>query len=263
MAKMATRSDKQNQSVDMKRWVRPLKWIVGLLAGSLVAIALVMGSIWAFSVNTDNVFPISKVELVKHQFTDATGVYEVLRSMDDRGFFTFDMIEAEQALTTLPWVKSVQLRKVWPDTLQVTVTEQEPMAYWSLNGVVSVEGEVFYPNSLPQENWVQLEGPDNMAKDLTELLKLYQEQLFKKNLMIEKMELSERGAINIVLRDGLEVRLGNVHIEERIERFLQYIDSVKEQKEATLAYVDLRYQNGMAARWLESESSEINDGGSR
>jgi len=77
------------------------------------------------------------------------------------------------------------------------------------------------------------------------------------------MKLSQRGAINLVLTDGLEVRLGNVHVEERIERFLQYIDSVRQQKEATLAYVDLRYQNGMAAQWLENETSVTNDGGSR
>ena len=82
-------------------------------------------------------------------------------------------------------------------------------------------------------------------------------------MVIEKMELSQRGAINLVLTDGLEVKLGNVHVEERIERFLQYIDSVKEQKEATLAYVDLRYQNGMAARWNQNKASVISDGGSR
>jgi cell division protein FtsQ len=147
--------------------------------------------------------------------------------------------------------------------MQVTVVEHEPMAYWGDSGVVSVDGEVFYPTTLPKGDWVQLEGPDAMAKDLTELLKLYQEQLLQKNMMIEQMMLSQRGAINLVLADGLEVRLGNVHVEERIERFMQYIDSVKQQKEATLAYVDLRYQNGMAARWLENETSVTSDGGSR
>jgi cell division protein FtsQ len=261
MAKMATRSDKKQQSFE--GFSKPLKWVAGLLAGSLVAIALVFGGIWVFSVNTDNVFPISKVELKQQQFTDALGVYEVLRSIDDRGFFTMDMEQVEERLVELPWIKAVQLRKVWPETMQVTVVEHEPMAYWGDSGVVSIDGEVFYPTTLPKSDWVQLEGPDVMAKDLTELLKLYQEQLLQKNMMIEQMKLSQRGAINLVLADGLEVRLGNVHVEERIERFLQYIDSVKQQKEATLAYVDLRYQNGMAARWLENETSVTSDGGSR
>lgn len=261
MAKMATRSDKKERSFE--GFAKPLKWVAGLLAGSIVAMALVFGGIWVFSVNTDNVFPINKVELTNHQFTDAIGVYKVLRSIEDRGFFTMEMEPAEKQLVELPWVKAVQIRKVWPDTLQVAVVEHEPMAYWGEQGVVSTEGEVFYPTKLPQQNWVKLSGPDVMAKDLTELLQLYQEQLLQKEMVIEKMELSQRGAINLVLTDGLKVKLGNVHVEERIERFLQYIDSVKEQKEATLAYVDLRYQNGMAARWNQNKASVISDGGSR
>lgn len=261
MAKMATRGDNKQRSY--KGLVKPMKWIVGLLAGSVVALALVFAGIWAFSINTDNVFPINKVEMQKQHFTDALGVYEVLRSIDDRGFFTLDMGKAEEKLVSLPWIKSVHLRKVWPDTLQVMVQEHQPIAYWGDAGVVSVEGAVFYPDSLPETDWVHLQGPDAMARDLTELLQLYQEQLLQKNMVIEKMQLSQRGAIDLVLTDGLKVRLGNVHVEARIERFLQYIDNVKQQKEATLAYVDLRYQNGMAAKWLEHEASVINDGGSR
>ncbi|RDX36262.1 cell division protein FtsQ [Kangiella sp. HD9-110m-PIT-SAG07] len=261
MAKMATRSDKKQHSLE--GFAKPLKWAAGLLAGSLVAIALVFGGIWVFSVNTDNVFPINKVELQKHKFTNAVGVYDVLRGIEDRGFFTLEMEQVEAKLVELPWVKTVQLRKVWPDTLQVSVAEHTPMAYWNDSGIVSTEGEVFYPVETPQDSWVKLSGPDSMAKDLTELLKLYQQQLLEKEMIIDRMELSQRGAINVVLTDGLEVRLGNVHVEERIERFMQYIDSVKQQKKATLAYVDLRYQNGMAAQWVENETSVINDGGSR
>ncbi|WP_223669468.1 cell division protein FtsQ/DivIB [Kangiella shandongensis] len=261
MAKMATRSDKQERSYS--GFKKSLKWTAGLLAGATVAGALVFGGIWLFSINTDNVFPINKVELRKQQFTNAVGVYEVLRSIEDRGFFTMDMQQVEEQLLQLPWIKAAQLRKVWPDTLQVMVQEHQPIAYWGEAGVVSQQGEVFYPVEMPQAEWVQLEGPDKMAKDLTELLQLYQEQLLQKNMVIEKMQLSQRGAIDIVLTDGLEVRLGNVHVEERIERFLQYIDSVKQQKDATLAYVDLRYQNGMAAQWLENKTSVTSDGGSR
>ena len=261
MAKMATRGDKKEHTFEGLK--KPLKWAAGLFAGALVAIALVFGGIWVFSVNTDNVFPINKVELKKHKFTHAVGVYEVLRSIDDRGFFTMDMQQVEERLVELPWIKSEQLRKVWPETLQVSVVEHQPMAYWGDKGIVSMEGEVFYPVTQPQGDWVKLSGPDALAKDLTELLQLYQQQLLEKNMIIDRMELSQRGAISLVLTDGLEVRLGNVHVEERIERFMQYIDSVKQQKEATLAYVDLRYQNGMAAQWLENETSVVSDGGSR
>lgn len=178
MAKMATREERK-QAKSFKGWFKPLKWVLVIASASAAAIAFVFAGIWVFSVNTDNVFPINRLEVFEQQFTSAGEVTIAMKSIDDRGFFTMDMKTAEDKFESLPWVKSVQLRKVWPGTLQVTVEEYEPLAYWGMNGVVSTEGKVFYPEQLPEMNWVKLQGPDEMAKDLTVLLQTYQEQLLK------------------------------------------------------------------------------------
>lgn len=262
MAKMATREERK-QAKSLKGWIKPLKWVLGIASASALVVALVFAGIWVFSINTDNVFPINRLEVFEQQFTSADEVKAAMKSIDDRGFFTMDMKIAEDKFVALPWVKSVRLRKVWPDTLQVTVDEYEPLAYWGLNGVVSVEGKVFYPEQLPDMNWVKLQGPDEMAKDLTVLLQTYQEQLLKKSLFIEGMQLSERGAISLTLNDGLVVQLGKVHVEERIERLLNHIDVLKTHKSDALAYVDLRYQNGFAAKWFSNTTPLENGGGNR
>lgn len=262
MAKMATREERK-QAKSFKGWVKPLKWVLGIASVSAVAVAMVFAGIWVFSINTDNVFPINRLEVFEQEFTSAGEVKAAMKSIEDRGFFTMDMKTAEDKFAALPWVKSVRLRKVWPDTLQVTVEEYEPLAYWGLNGVVSVEGKVFYPEQLPDMNWVRLQGPDEMAKDLTVLLQTYQEQLLKKSLFIEGMQLSERGAISLTLSDGLKVQLGKVHVEERIERLLNHIDVLKTHKSDALAYVDLRYQNGFAAKWFSNTTPIENGGGNR
>ena len=262
MAKMATREERK-QAKSFNAWLKPLKWIFAIASASAAVIGLVFAGIWLFSVNTDNVFPINRLEVFEHKFTSAQEVTAAMKSIEDRGFFTMDMKTAEETFVALPWVKSVQLRKVWPDTLQVTVKEYEPLAYWGENGVVSVDGKVFYPAQLPKMDWVTLQGPDEMAKDLTMLLQTYQEQLLEKELLIEKMQLSERGAISLTLNDGLKVQLGKVHVEERIERLLNYIDVLKTHKSEPLAYVDLRYQNGFAAKWVSNITPIENGGGNR
>lgn len=262
MAKMATREERK-QARSFKGWLKPLKWVLAIASGSAVVVALVFAGIWVFSINTDNVFPINRLEVYQQRFTSAGEVKIAMKSIDDRGFFTMDMKTAEKTFVSLPWVKSVQLRKVWPDTLQVTVDEYEPLAYWGMNGVVSVDGVVFYPEQLPEMNWVKLQGPDEMAKDLTVLLQTYQEQLLKRALFIEGMQLSERGAISLTLGDGLKVQLGKVHVEERLERLLNHIDVLKTHKSDQLAYVDLRYQNGFAAKWVSNTTPIENGGGNR
>lgn len=262
MAKMATREERK-QAKSFKGWFKPLKWVLVIASASAAVVAFVFAGIWVFSINTDNVFPINRLEVFEQQFTSAGEVTIAMKSIKDRGFFTMDMKTAEEKFVSLPWIKSVQLRKVWPDTLQVTVEEYEPLAYWGMNGVVSTEGKVFYPEKLPEMNWVKLQGPDEMAKDLTVLLQTYQEQLLRKSLFIEGMQLSERGAISLTLNDGLKVQLGKVHVEERLERLLNHIDVLKTHKSDALAYVDLRYQNGFAAKWVSNTTPLENGGGNR
>lgn len=262
MAKMATREERK-QAKSFTGWLKPVKWLLAVASATAVVVALVFAGVWAFSINTDNVFPINRLEVFEQQFTSSSEVKFAMKSIEDRGFFTMDMKVAEDKFVSLPWIKSVQLRKVWPDTLQVTVEEYEPLAYWGMNGVVSVEGQVFYPQQLPEMKWVKLQGPDEMAKDLTVLLQTYQEQLLKKALLIEGMQLSERGAISLTLSDGLKVQLGKVHVEERLERLLNHIDVLKTHKSDQLAYVDLRYQNGFAAKWVSNTTPLENGGGNR
>ena len=43
-------------------------------------------------------------------------------------FFTMDLARARTALARVPWVRSVALRRQWPDRLEVTIDEYEPLA---------------------------------------------------------------------------------------------------------------------------------------
>ena len=46
-------------------------------------------------------------------------------------FFTMDLERARGALTAVPWIRNVALRRQWPHRLEVTVDEHEPLARWN------------------------------------------------------------------------------------------------------------------------------------
>lgn len=252
MAKMATTKTKSKK--DFKGVFTSLKWLAGLFAGAILALSLVVIVIWAIGVDTDNVFPISKVELSGQKYTQGGEVSAQLKTISDKGFFSIDMENVEQAISQLPWVKKVQLRKVWPETLQLSIVEHYPLAYWGANGVVSKEGEVLYPNRLPNEPWVILSGPDNLAKELTNLYEVYRAPLNEKLLKIESMHLSDRGAVSLQIAGGLLIELGKADFDKRVNRLLSNINSLKAHKERPLAKVDLRYQSGFAVSWQQVEN---------
>ena len=57
------------------------------------------------------------------------------------------------SLVKVPWVRAVALRRAWPMTLEITVSEHEPLARWNDSALVNVQGETFsadYDGELPQ-----------------------------------------------------------------------------------------------------------------
>ncbi len=241
-----------------------MKWLFGLLAGAALAGVLVFGVIWLMAVDTNNVFPLNRLEVKGQKYTQGEELYAVLQQVEDRGFFSMDMQLAEQKLLNLPWVKRVQLRKIWPKILSLQIQEHQPLAFWGQTGVVSTQGDVFYPPQLPKENWVTLSGPEPLASELTELLQTYQEQLDQKQLFIKSMQLTERGSVSLQLENEIEVKLGKYQVAQRLQRFIEQIDTVKSYKKSPLAYVDLRYQNGLVVAWQQALTPlKNNDNSSR
>ncbi|NVJ65597.1 MAG: FtsQ-type POTRA domain-containing protein [Gammaproteobacteria bacterium] len=248
--------NKQRPSNILQKAKSSMKWVLGLFAGAALTLCLVFFGIWIVGVDTSNVFPLNRLEVTGQNYTQANELYERVQAISDRGFFTMDMQQAEEELLALPWVKKIQLRKVWPETLNIQITEHQPLAYWGEQGVVSVEGKVFYPQALPEKNWVTLNGPEAIADELTQLLQMYQLQLASKQLQVQSMALTERGAVNLKLADGVDVKLGNYQVEERLGRFIAQIDNLKAYKNDPLEYVDLRYQNGLVAAWQNDASTQ-------
>lgn len=81
MAKMATREERK-QAKSLKGWIKPLKWVLGIASASALVVALVFAGIWVFSINTDNVFPINRLEVFEQQYTSADEVRAAIKSID-------------------------------------------------------------------------------------------------------------------------------------------------------------------------------------
>ena len=58
-------------------------------------------------------------------------------------FFTLDLAQARAAFEKLPWVRKVNVRRQWPDRLEVAIEEHLPLARWGRRALVNAHGEVF------------------------------------------------------------------------------------------------------------------------
>lgn len=61
------------------------------------------------------------------------------------GFFNVDLDGIKKAAAKLPWVDSIVIQRMWPDTLVIQVTEKRALARWKENALISDRGKLFYP----------------------------------------------------------------------------------------------------------------------
>jgi len=166
-------------------------------------------------------------------------------------FFTLRLADARASLQRVPWVKSVALRRRWPDALEVTLAEHEPLARWNDNALVDTEGEAFsadYDGELPQ-----LAGPEGSAAVVTDRYREFGKALASRSLSIAELRLSPRGAWRIRTSGTprLTIELGRNAPDERLMRLVSYYPKTLgalARAGTPVEYVDLRYRNGFAAR---------------
>jgi cell division protein FtsQ len=173
-------------------------------------------------------------------------------------FFTLDVAAVRRAAMSLPWVARVSVRRVWPDTLQLEVLEQVPLARWGKASLVNAGGEVFTPADVKEipPGLVSLHGPEGTA---TEVVAQYQAMLplfARLGLNMVRLQLNARRDWQVRFANGLHLRLGSEELEARLQRFLRVYPRLAQNQEQRLISIDLRYSNGFAARWEKRQQMD-------
>ena len=161
-------------------------------------------------------------------------------------FFTLHLGSARTAFEKLPWVRSAEVRRQWPGSLVVELTEHVPLARWGKEALVNVHGEVFeaaFDGALPVFN-----GPAGAAKEMTIQYDHFRRSLAAIGKKPGDINVSARRAWQIQLEDGMTLDLGREHVEGRLRRFVTTYSRTIARMTHPVDRVDLRYANGFAAR---------------
>jgi len=180
---------------------------------------------------------------------------EILVKRELRGnFFTIDLAVARAAFEGLPWVRRGQVRRIWPDRLDVALEEHLPLARWTEGALVNIHGEVFkgsYEGQLPVFN-----GPEGTAKEIAIQYEYFRRSLAAIGQTPAQVQISPRRAWRVKLASGLTLELGREQVEARISRFIGLYERTLGKLGRRREYVDLRYPNGFAVRIPELGSEQ-------
>lgn len=224
-----------------------LEWPrAGRVAGALLAI-VALGALLAFGLDQ----PVRAIVIDgTFQRVAAVEVEQAARGALKGGFVSADLDRLRTAIEALAWVDRARVQRLWPDRLRIEVVEQQAAARWGDDGLLNTRGELFatgvrhVPPELPR-----LDGPAGTEWQVAQRYLAIQGRLVEQGLRVAALSMDARGAWQIVLSNGVTVRLGRRQVDERMERFMQVGAQVIAGRAADIDYIDMRYSNGFAVGW--------------
>lgn len=190
-------------------------------------------------------FPLRSVRLgAAPERVVAAEVLAAVRSEVQGNLFVVDIERLRQSLERVRWVRSVMIRREFPDRLMVRLEEHRALARWNNSALVNVEGEVFVAESdREMPNFI---GQAEDSKEIAQRYLQFKQQLAALNLQISQLSLSPRHAWQMRLSNGLVLELGREEIQQRLDRFVAAYPYSLAEKASSVRYVDMRYHNGFA-----------------
>lgn len=245
-------------------------WVAALAALALLA----LGALFALDrMYRADMLRITAVDIhgLQSRRVDAGQVREAVQGALPATYFSVDLAAIEARIAALPWVFSAKLRRRWPDTLSVEVTEVQPVAAWGRAHWLHASGAlVAKPANADAGEWrdlPRLSGPGGAggrAGSRAAVWRAYQtwsKAFAAKGLHLDELHADARGLFYLALSVSALVDRGGDAGEEsppirlvvpadvadaRIARFTRALRHPALGGLAGLRAVDLRYPNGFA-----------------
>lgn len=232
--------------------------VSALLAGLLVWVAQRP----YFAVTRLTIEPVRGGDL---RFVSASTVQTTMGDRLHGNFFFINLERVRELMESTPWVRQARIRRIWPNTLQVQLEEQQPLAFWNEDQMLNTWGEPFTASLDGLTDNLQLprlNGPEASERLVVQRYAEIVRWFAPLDLQVREVTLSPRYAWEVLLAGGVRLALGRdpaadaadphgrsgaLTFASRIERFVQAWPALMKRLDGrALASADLRYPNGFA-----------------
>jgi cell division protein FtsQ len=223
--------------------------ILGLLVGLAAVVLPLAGDVMERQV-------LSVRVAGEFQHVNRTRLEAVVRQeLDGRGFFQLDVERVRQVARALPWVREATVRRVWPDSIHIAVVERVAVARWNGDALMEDDGQVFVPDEdLAGYGLANLEGPQGQEVGVLAQYKRLAVGLATLSGGVQRVSLSAHGQWEIAFGNGMTLVPQTPLDAAALESFARRLPDILGDRLEQAARIDLRYANGFAVRWRDTQA---------
>lgn len=235
------------------------KAAIGLLA-STAAYGLVVGGHATTLVGHATAMVGLKVQEVRIKGQVEASEGDIIRSLNlqkHASMVMFDAAAARKRIQSMPWIEEVSIRKTYPGSVEIVIKERQPFALWQSGKVVSIldlEGQIITGLEDNKFNSLILlvgERADMEGPAFLETLSRF--TVVESRVRAAVLVAGRRW--NLILDNGLEVKLPQSNIEQALSR-MATLQSDNELLDRDIQTIDLRIAGRMAVRLPETAMEE-------
>lgn len=200
------------------------------------------------------------VEVIGVNHSARTNVASTFDRDYGRSIYLMPLRQRRDELLRFPWIKDARVTRVWPNRLQIRITEREPVAFVKLPNetelpLIDADGYILRPETQESLNLPVLTGIDR--KQTGEERKVRVRRLQK--LVTDAGELSAKiSEVDATDPDNLKVMqdaggkavtliIGNRYYKRRLEKFKQNAEDLL-RRDPSKTVFDLRVDGSIYAR---------------
>jgi cell division protein FtsQ len=199
--------------------------------------------------------PVTAVSITGElKYIDKQKIQNIIMPSLVGGLLEVPLDDLRVQIEALPWIEQASVGRVWPDGLEVKVTEQQPVARWGKTQLLNHRGQVFTPNNTESFNtWPTLVGPTESQFEVMQHYLELNRLLQNRGMQLISLSQDYRGAWNAELSNGVILVFGRGKLVEKIQRLFVVYDKQLYQYMSRAKKIDLRYRNGIAVQWHQSQ----------
>lgn len=184
-------------------------------------------------------------------YIDRVTLQRRLMPLVNTTFFQTDLALLQQSLQGDSWIRSAEVRKIWPETVEIALEEELPIARWMSADMINANGKILRGlqghdfSALPT-----LGGPAGREQEVMQQYQTLSHHLRPLGLKVSAVELSQSGDWSFTT-DHVRVVLGRAELLERMQHFSHLYQGSLQSRWQQVKSVDLRYRDGAAVAWLK------------
>jgi len=191
---------------------------------------------------------------------------EILRVFEQdfgRSLYLTPLAERRRTLLALNWVKEAAVSRRWPNRIEVTITEREPVAFAQIDMrdaaprffLTDIDGVLLpIPKGEKFESFVVLTGLTGREPEASRRLRVQQVAAMQKEIgplvrYISEVDVRDPGSLRATLQiDGgvVMVRMGNDRFHERLQNFMKHYPRIRTERPDAKMF-DLRIDDRITA----------------